>query len=330
MAIAAAKRIKEAAAVWHVGGVPFFLAVGMHRPHLPFIAPRFFDQLPAVEDFPLPANGSIPLGAASIAPSHAWECRSNNGIRDDLDDTNYEARLSESKSRELRRAYYAARSFVDHGFGLVLDALRENGVYEDTVVAIIGDHGWHLGEQGQWGKSTNWDHGMRVPLMVRAPHLEGSHGKMSSSLVEFVDLFPSLVELAGLPLPFPGQEPLLQGRSLAPLLASDNMDVQLRAVSFSQYPNDPACKITHDSNACVHGHGYPQDTSRDVMGYTIRSKDWRFTLWPTWTGTFWNLNGIRSWAWSCTRTPATPLSTMTCLRMSILRSFLSMPSLCTS
>lgn len=201
-------------------------------------------------------------------------------VKEQLDDTDYKAQLSDDKARELRRAYYAARSFVDHSMGMVLDALQAENIYDDTVVAIIGDHGWHLGEQGQWGKSTNWDHGMRVPLLVRAPDLKNSHGKLSSSLVELVDLFPTFVELAGLPLPSQGQQPLLQGMSLAPLLHDmDGSFTWPRKFAFSQYPNDPACETTHSAKDCVHGHGYPQDTGRDVMGYTIRNEDWRFTLW---------------------------------------------------
>lgn len=279
-AVAAEKRLGEVAEAWHKDKKNFFLGVGFHRPHLPFIAPsRFFSALPSAEDFPLAAHAHIPSGAPAIASSHSWECRANKDVEAAVNDTTYEAIVADAKARELRRGYYAARSFVDHCIGRVLGAIEENGLSDDTVVAIIGDHGWHLGEQGQWGKSTNWDHGTRVPLLLRAPHLPGSHGRLSEDLVELVDVFPTLVELSGLPLPQPSQQPFLQGKSLAPLLQQTG-GAPLRDASFSQFPHDPACVTAHNGKECTHSHGYPQvDGRQNVMGYTLRTEEWRFTLW---------------------------------------------------
>lgn len=283
--LAAAGKGDEAAA-------PFFLAVGFHRPHLPFVAPqRFFDALPQAPEFPLPRTYSQPADAPPIAADHAWEVRAYKDVKQCINDTNYQAAVLDAQARELRRAYYAARAFVDTCVGRVLDALRRHDVYEDTVVALMGDHGWHLGEQGQWGKSTNWEAATRVPFAIRSvqPQHSASHGATSDALVELVDLAPTLFSLAGLPLPQPGEEPQLQGADLAPLFeegqgrASGSRGggaAAFRNASFSQFPHDPRCERTHDAKTCTHGHGYPQvDSPGDVMGYTLRTSEWRFTVW---------------------------------------------------
>lgn len=286
MAALAADRVAELSMARRRFGTPFFLAVGFHRPHLPFVAPsRFFDAIPPTSILPA-THPHLPIHAPAISPSHSWELRSFRDVKPFINDTNYQASVAETESRVLRRGYYAARAFVDACVGTVLEALKANAAWGNTVVALIGDHGYQLGEQGQWAKQTAFELGMRVPLVLRAPQEQyvGGHGCKAAALVELVDLFPSLIELSGLQLPGKQSQPLLQGRSLAPLVAdptgTGGRATAIRNFSFSQYPHDPRCERTHTVQSCTHGHGYIQDECKGcIMGYTIRSSEWRLTVW---------------------------------------------------
>ena len=116
----------------------------------------------------------------------------------------------------LRRGFYAAVSFMDYEVGRILSELDELGLSNDTAVIFHSDHGWKLGEHGDWSKAGNWELDARVPLLIRAPWLQGTQGKRTRALAELVDLFPTAVELAGLP-PVPLSEGL-EGSSLVPIL----------------------------------------------------------------------------------------------------------------
>jgi iduronate 2-sulfatase len=116
------------------------------------------------------------------------------------------------KQHELRRAYYAAASFMDQQIGRILDSLEETGLTNETAIVFWGDHGYHLGEHGIWCKVTNFEAATRVPLVISVPG-QSAPGAVSDALVELLDVFPTLAELAGLT---PPKE--LQGKSLVPLL----------------------------------------------------------------------------------------------------------------
>jgi uncharacterized sulfatase len=178
---------------------PFFLALGFHKPHDPFVAPKkYFDQYPLNEielaKGPAVREADVPLAIGG----GAWK-------------KEFDA-FTDRERREFKRAYYAGVSFVDAQVGKVLAALERLGLAERTVVVFLGDHGYHLGERGWWNKNTLFELSARAPLVVYAPGAKGM-GKSSARLVEFVDLYPTIAELCGVNGP---QD--LEGRSFVPLL----------------------------------------------------------------------------------------------------------------
>jgi len=205
-------------------GKPFFLAVGYLKPHLPFVAPKRYWDLYDRAAIGLPR----PAGAPRDAPAMALHA--NGELRGQY--TNMKEKgLSEAQIRELRHGYYACVSFVDAQIGRLLAELDRLDLSTSTIIVLWGDHGWHLGEQGLWGKSTNFELDARAPLIVSAPG-RGANGSKCKALVEFVDIFPTLCELAGMPLP-----PHIEGTSLAPLL--DAPDRSWKTAAFSQIARGP-------------------------------------------------------------------------------------------
>jgi uncharacterized sulfatase len=176
---------------------PFFLAVGFYRPHVPCVAPKKWFDLYPPERILLPAEPpghleKIPAPALAVKPPHYG--------------------LDEEKRRLMIRAYYASVSYMDSQVGRVLDALRKLGLEDRTIVVFTSDHGWQLGEHGQWQKMTLFERSARVPLLVAVPGARGN-GRACPRTVELVDLYPTLADLAGLPAPAG-----LEGESLRPLL----------------------------------------------------------------------------------------------------------------
>jgi len=177
---------------------PFFLGVGFHKPHDPFVAPkRYFDMYP-LDDITLPQAPAD----ATPAPQPAV----GGGFAKAF------AKFTDRERREFTRAYYAGTTFMDAQLGKVLDALDRLGLADRTVVVFASDHGYHLGERGWWNKNTLFEHSCRSPLIVRAPGV-GRAGQATSRLVEFVDIFPTLTDLCGL-----SNQPGLAGQSFVPLL----------------------------------------------------------------------------------------------------------------
>ncbi|HEX7900536.1 MAG TPA: sulfatase [Planctomycetota bacterium] len=223
---------------------PFFLAVGFLRPHLPFVAPKKYWDLWKPADFALPEGTSID-GAPKWAPQAGGELRQYHDVPKSGD-------LPDALRRNLLHGYYAATAYMDAQLGRVMKELDALGLREKTVVVVWGDHGWHLGDHGMWCKHTNYEQATRAPLIVAAPRYK-SNGLICNSLVEFVDVYPTLAELAGLPLPEG-----LEGTSFAPLL--DDAKKPWKKAAFSQYPR-----------------GIP-GTGR-CMGYSMRTERWRFVAW---------------------------------------------------
>lgn len=236
------------------GKEPFYLAVGYIRPHLPFITPKkYWDQYERAK-IPLATNPYLPRGA----PAVAFGDRSLGGfyeLKGYMDyaeaPSPFERPLTEAQQRELRHGYYASVTFIDAQVGRLLDALAELGLLENTIVVLWSDHGWKLGEHNGWCKQTNYEIDTRAPLMIRAPAAR-ANGRPCNSLVEFVDVYPTLCELAGLPVP-----DRLAGKSLAPLLADASAKVKDAAIS--QFPR----KLK----------------GRDYMGYALRTDRYRYVEW---------------------------------------------------
>jgi len=211
-AIADLARLKEE-------GKPFFLAAGFYRPHLPFNAPKKYWDLYKHDEVDL-ADNPFPPEDAPDAALHNW------GELRNYFDVPREGPVSEELNRTLVHGYYAATSYTDAQVGRLLAELDRLDLSKNTVVVLWGDHGWQLGEHGMWCKHCNFNTSLCAPLIVRAP--DRGTGARSDALVEFADVYPTLCELAGLPLP-----DHLQGTSVTPLL--DEPDRAWKQAVFSRY-----------------------------------------------------------------------------------------------
>ncbi len=220
--------------------MPFFLGVGFKKPHLPFNAPKRYWDLYHPDEIALAPNPFAPDGVPGIALTNWGELRAYHGMPE-------KGPMPDDLARQLIHGYHACVSYMDAQLGRILDALDELGLADNTIVVLWGDHGWKLGEHGMWCKHTNFEIDCHVPLVVSAPGMKAA-GRECSGLVEFVDVYPSLCELAGVPSP-----PHLQGTSFVPLL--DDPEQSWKETAFSQYPHGKA------------------------MGYSMRTERYRYTEW---------------------------------------------------
>ena len=197
---------------------PFFLAVGFWKPHAPFNAPkRYWDKYDRAR---LPSlNPNRPAGAPEIAFHDGRELR---GIPPN------QVTFTPDQAAEIRHGYFANIAYMDAQLGKVLDALDKSGAAERTIVVFAADHGYHVGEHSLWGKTSNFELDAHVPLMISAPGVSQA-GRRTDSLVELLDLFPTLVELCGLPKP-----DALEGMSLTSVLRDPAVQVRQLAVLRAQ------------------------------------------------------------------------------------------------
>lgn len=214
----AAKSIEDLQA-FKESGESFFLAVGFKKPHLPFNAPTRYWDLYAPEDIQLADNPYAPEGAPAEAMHNFGELRAYAGIP-------AKGPVGDRMARDLVHGYQACVSYTDAQVGRLLDELDRLGLRENTVVILWGDHGWHLGEHGLWCKHCNFEKVMHVPMILSAPGY--GQDTVSESLVEFVDIYPTLAELTGLPAPIH-----LQGDSLVPLL--EDPEFPYKEAAFSRW-----------------------------------------------------------------------------------------------
>ncbi len=269
----------------------FFLAVGFHKPHLPFEAPsKYFDMYPPADQIKPPTNPDAPLNMPPIAWSTSPELRSYPDMsKYNLDECREDAELAMrgddckitgTEATALRRAYYATVSYIDAQVGKVLEALESQGLANNTIIVLWGDHGFKLGEHNMWAKFTNMEDDTRVPLMLRVPGVTDA-GIRTDALVELVDVFPTLAELAGLPVPQvcpkDNKEVLacVEGTSVVPLIK--NPEKEWKNASFSQYPRRGGVGLKKIP-------GFPDFSLSDqesVMGYAIRTDKYRFVEWYT-------------------------------------------------
>lgn len=235
---------------------PFFLSVGYYRPHLPFNAPKKYWDLYDRSKLPLASNQFVPKGSPAFAIHGDRELRSYDDFRDLA--LPAEGVLSEDRQREVLHGYYASVSYMDAQIGRLLDELDRLGLTRNTIVVLWGDHGWKLGEHNSWAKQTNYEIDTRVPLIVSGAGVKAK-GKSSSGLTEFVDIYPSLCEMAGLPIP-----QSLQGVSFVPLLKNPN--AAWKQAAFSQF---------------LLGR-FPRGSQPEKMGFAIRTDRYRYIEWYTW------------------------------------------------
>ena len=212
-------------------GKPFFVAAGFRLPHVPlFASRRWFDLFPD-ETLVMPP---VADDDRDDIPDFAWY------LHWKLPEPRLSWLREAGQWRPLVRAYLASTSFMDSQVGRVLEALEATGHAEDTVVVLWSDHGWHLGEKGITGKNSLWERSTRVPLVFKGPGI--APGARCPQPVELLDLYPTLVELAGLP-----SKRGLEGHSLVPLLKD------------SEAPRP-----------------WPAITTHNQGNHAVRSRDWRY------------------------------------------------------
>jgi len=264
---------------------PFFLALGFKLPHLNWVAPKRYWDLYEREKIKVATQVAGPENGAQVGLHASFELRTRAGIPKT-------GPIDDDLSRTLLHAYYASVSYVDALVGKTLAALDAAGARDNTIIVVWGDHGWHLGEMGIWGKATNYEIATRVPLIVSTPGMK-ARGKSSQALVELLDLYPTLCDLAG--IPEPGH---LEGRSFAPLL--DDPTIPWKSAAISQFPS-PALRewaanplsremretffgplIEEVEGRIIDQQGAKWDRElfeNHLMGYTLRSSRYRLVIW---------------------------------------------------
>jgi arylsulfatase A-like enzyme len=186
---------------------PFFLTVGYVNAHTPFMAPKKYWDLYDRSALRLPKNLEVPEGSPEWASgdSEPAQYYTQDGYTKPW-------RANREQSLELLHGRYAAISYFDAQVGRLLEELQRRDLYNDTLIVVTSDHGFHEGEHGYWGKHNLWDVSMQVPLLMRIPGMS-EKGIRIKALTEHVDIYPTLCELAGLPAP-----EFLEGTSLVPLI----------------------------------------------------------------------------------------------------------------
>lgn len=221
------------------GEKPFLIAVGLHKPHIPFLAPdAYFDLYPkaSLRLVNPPKNDWSDIPAIAATKQYIDYGFPEVGEEND------------ARRREFTQAYYACISFIDAQLGVILDAVRASGQWDNTIIVFVGDHGYNLGEHFMWGKVMLFEESARVPMIVRVPGV--TSGAQTRGLVEMLDVFPTLAELCAVKAP--GH---LQGRSFAPML--------------------------RDSSAPGKEWAYTVVRRGEMLGTAIRFDRWRYTEWGT-------------------------------------------------
>ncbi|WP_027470782.1 sulfatase [Saccharicrinis fermentans] len=270
---------------------PFFLGFGIKKPHLNFVAPKRYWDLYDREDISLSSYTEAPINGAAMGLHPSFEMRARAGIPKF-------GSISDSLARVLKHGYLACVSYADAQVGKVMQALEEAGVRDNTIVILWGDHGWHLGEMGVWGKATNYEIATRVPMIISAPNMPDEiRGVKTGALVELVDMYPTLCELAGVDKPSH-----LEGQSFAPLLTNPTHDWK-KAV-FSQFPTPalrewaanplskgmretyfgPLINQVEDRIIVQQGSRWNRNLFENrLMGYGMRTKKYRLIVWKDYT-----------------------------------------------
>ena len=290
-------RLRHAAGRLKAEERPFFVMSGFARPHAPWRIPQRFWDMYRTEDIPLPRHRLPPTNMPGIAWFPLNFYNSSTGWVFPLTIT---SPLDLWAQRHMRHAYYAAVSFLDFEVGRVLDELDALRVADRTAVVFHGDHGWQLGEHNSWHKFTNFELATRVPLLIRAPWIKQSAGRKTHAFAELVAVYATLAEITGSPKP----SNHLDGKSLAPLLRGEA--TASTTFAFSQYPHtsdfgcpfvrNGSCHDSPTSDRTVEPNNSLQGMSS--MGYTVRSRSYRFVCWLPWNATTLATN------WSATHTAA--------------------------
>lgn len=242
---------------------PFYMGLGYFRPHMPFTVPKKYWDMYDPNELPLADNPYHPKGAPAWTMNSNYELRHYDGFNDiGLPIDGY--RMEEDTARMLKQGYYASVSYVDAQFGKLVQHLKDIDIYDNTIIVVWGDHGWKLGEHNSWSKQTNYHIDTHVPMMIHVPG-QKNQGSKTEALTELIDMYPSLLELAGIEVP-----DYLQGTSFVPLINQPELD--WKSAAFSQF------------------HRRPQHTPDNgrYMGYSMKTETHHYIEWYDWD----NINGL--------------------------------------
>jgi iduronate 2-sulfatase len=242
---------------------PFYMGLGYFRPHLPFTAPKKYWDLYDREKIPLAENPNRPQNTPEYTMNSMYELRHYDGFNH-IGHPVSSYRMSEDTIRTLRHGYYASVSYIDALLGDLFTHMKKIGIYDNTIIILWGDHGWKLGDLNSWGKMTNYNIDLKVPMIIRYPNQE-NRGAQTFEITELIDMFPSLCELAEIPVP-----EYLQGTSFVPLIK--NPELPWKKAAFSQFHRRP--KVSADG--------------KRYMGYSMNTKEYHYIEWYAWdkeTGT---------------------------------------------
>jgi iduronate 2-sulfatase len=227
---------------------PFFLAVGLTKPHLPFVAPKKYWDMYPEESIMMPEVQEMPEYSNKHTMRLRGELNSYYGIPQ-----TYEA-IDDSTTLNLRRAYYACVSYADAQVGYLLDQLDHLGLRENTIVVLWGDHGYKLGDYGNWCKWSNMSIDTNIPLIFSVP--DGKKGGVSAIPVEALDIYPTLAELCGIEKPSH-----LEGKSLLPLLNDPDFSPASKSYAYTLWPHN---RTNYD---------------KTIMGYSVKDERFNYVEW---------------------------------------------------
>ncbi|SHI30391.1 sulfatase [Aquimarina spongiae] len=272
-------------------GKPFFLGVGFKKPHLDWLAPKKYWDMYTPENIKLSSQTEGPENGAAMGLHPSFELRVRSGIPK-------KGKINDSLARVLKHAYLSSVTYIDAQIGKVIQTLEELDLRENTIILLWSDHGWHLGEMGIWGKATNYEISTRVPMIINTPNMHKSNkGTSTEALVELVDMYPTLVELAGLHPP-----EHLEGQSFVPLLQNPNME--WKKAAFSQFPSpalrewaanplSQGMRETYFGPLIVEVEEKIKNQQQEkwdrvlfennLMGYAMRTKTHRLIVWKDYT-----------------------------------------------
>jgi iduronate 2-sulfatase len=226
-----------------------------------------------------------PNDGAAVGLHESFELRVRDGIPKS-------GPIPPDLARTLLHGYYACVSYVDAQIGLMIEALEQAGMRDNTIIVVWGDHGWHLGDMGVWGKATNYEIATRVPLILWTPDMK-SRGNSSQSIVELLDLYPTLCDLAGIPIPAH-----CEGKSFGEIL--DNPEHRGKNVAVSQFPSPalrewaanplslgmrqtffgPLIEQVEGRIIAQVGDRWDRDLfENELLGYALRTDRYRFVVW---------------------------------------------------
>ena len=225
---------------------PFFLAVGFKRPHLPFNAPTKYWDMYDESKVPLSLNQEKSENGFDLAYQPSWELSSYKVPGYDYKEIDGVIRIPQDIQRTMIHGYYAATTYVDTQVGKLMDELKKEGLDKNTIIILWGDHGWHLGDHSLWNKHTNFEQATRSPMIIFDPSIRKKI--VVNSPTEFVDIYPTLCDLAEIDSP-----KNLSGESLRPLIDGSRDRIKEYAIS--------------------------EITRGEVIGYTLRNDRYRYTAW---------------------------------------------------